>query len=281
MQKHILSTCLAISLIANSSYVFADQTITGGSSSSSTSEMSDGQAAAVVGGLLLLGGIMSLHSQSVAKAEESATQQAIKAEETATQQATKTLELKPGYTYLWSNGSNDTSPVIEYVESCTPAKQYSVTSKLVNGTAEVEDGNVSMKSENCNKTYDSRKKSMSEQAGDPWSLKTRHAQAEAKKKVDEAHEAAESREQETRKAQAESQRRSAASAKGCSGLYINKKVERRTRNTISLFGRSASNTNLHTYTIVGLDPASQQITLRDTYSGELSNSSCLSVQLME
>ncbi|QQZ28211.1 hypothetical protein HMY34_05265 [Thiothrix subterranea] len=260
MTKQILSTCLAISLIASNTYVSA-ATITG-DSSSSTTEMSDKEAGAALGGLALILLATSLYGQSVTKSNEA-----------ADAQATKTLELKPGYTYLWSNGSNDTSPVIEYVESCTPAKQYSVTSKLVNGTAEVEDGNVSMKSENCNKTYDSRKKSMSEQAGDPWSLKTRHAQAEAKKKVDEAHEAAESRVREARETQAQNQRKAAAVAKGCSGLYVNKVVK-----TGSAGGFAKMIGLTHEYVIIGIDNASKSVTLKNTYDGSMLNTVCADIQ---
>ncbi|WGZ95661.1 MAG: hypothetical protein QJT81_06650 [Candidatus Thiothrix putei] len=176
MQKHILSTCLAISLIANSSYVFADKTITGTGSSSSESEMSDGQAAAVVGGLLLLGGIMSLHSQSVAKAEE-----------TATQQATKTVELKPGHSYLWSTGSDDNNPLIEYVDSCTPAKQFTVKAKLANGIADSSDYYMSRTESECTRTYDSRQKAVQEYAGNPWNLNETTYQKElAEKKARQA-----------------------------------------------------------------------------------------------
>ncbi|SEA67468.1 hypothetical protein SAMN05660964_02147 [Thiothrix caldifontis] len=262
MQKHILSTCLAISLIANSSYVFADKTITGTGSSSSESEMSDGQAAAVVGGLLLLGGILSLHSQSVAKAEE-----------TATQQATKTVELKPGHTYLWSTGNNDTSLTIQYVESCTPAKQYSVTSKLVNGAAEVEDSNVSIKSEGCSKTYDSREKSMNEQAGDPWGLKTRYTRVQAEEKAQEARREAESKVRDAKEAQAKQQKMAAAYAKGCSGLYVNKVVK-----TGSAGGFAKMIGLTHEYVIIGIDKASQSVTLKNTYDGSMLNTECANIQ---
>lgn len=166
MKKQILSTCLAIFLIANASYVSAATSTDDG-----TNTLSKEDSAAVLGGLLLLGGIMSLHRQSVEKAEE-----------VATEKATKTIETKPGHTYLWSSGGNDSSPVIEYVESCTPAKQYRVTSKLVDNVAAVDDENVTIENENCSRKYDSRKKSMSEQVGDPWGLKARHAKVAAEPK---------------------------------------------------------------------------------------------------
>jgi hypothetical protein len=178
MQKHILSTCLAISLIANTSHaVEPDRTITGTGSSSNTSEMSDGQAAAVVGGLLLLGGIMSLHSQSV-----------VKAEETATQQATKTIELKQGHSYLWSTGSDDNNPLIEYIESCNPAKQFTVKAKIANGIADSSDYYMSRtESEGCTRTYDSRQKAVQEYAGNPWNLNEASYQKEqAERKAAEA-----------------------------------------------------------------------------------------------
>ncbi|MEN9425061.1 MAG: hypothetical protein RL122_2444 [Pseudomonadota bacterium] len=167
MKKQILSTCLAISLIANASYVSAATA----TPDDEPKKLSGEQQAALLGGILLISGIMSLHRQSVEKAEE-----------VATEQATKTLEVKPGHTYLWSSGSNDTSPVIEYVESCTPAKQYRVTSKLVDNVAEVDDDDVTIENESCSKKYDSRKKSMSEQVGDPWGLKARHAKVAAEPK---------------------------------------------------------------------------------------------------
>lgn len=169
MQKHILSTCLAISLIANTSYaVEPDRTITGTGSSSSTSEMSDGQAAAVVGGLLLLGGILSLHSQSVAKDQALTAETAKVAEEAATAQATKTITLKPGNTYLWSHV--DYSPVIEYVESCSPPKQYHNSGTLVNGTVKIGTGSIDLYTESCTRTYDARQKTVQQYSGNPWDL---------------------------------------------------------------------------------------------------------------
>jgi hypothetical protein len=167
-----------VSLIANTSYaVEPDRTITGTGSSSNTSEMSDGQAAAVVGGLLLLGGIMSLHSQSV-----------VKAEETATQQATKTIELKQGHSYLWSTGSDDNNPLIEYIESCNPAKQFTVKAKIANGIADSSDYYMSRtESEGCTRTYDSRQKAVQEYAGNPWNLNEASYQKEqAERKAAEA-----------------------------------------------------------------------------------------------
>lgn len=86
MRYKILVTFVSVALLVNTVAFAANQ-----SSSSSESEMSDGQAAGLLAGLVLIGGLLSLHGQSVEKA---------KAE--ATQQATKTLELRPGHTYIWS-----------------------------------------------------------------------------------------------------------------------------------------------------------------------------------
>lgn len=269
MQKQILSTCLAISLIANASFVSA-------ASSSDTTELTDKQSQALLGGLLLLGLGTTIYGQTVTRAEEVKQSKAVETEAAAKQQAARTLNTKSGHTYLWSTGSSDTTPIIEYVESCNPAKQYSVTAKIVNGTAEVEDSAVTVKNEACgNKIYDSRHKAVSEQAGDPWNLKIRFVQAEAKEKAQEARRDAESRAAEARREQAKQQKMAAAEAKGCSGLYVGRAVQTKTGGLVGFFTWGSARNN---YVITGIDQVSKSVTLKSTDDGTLQNTECREIQ---
>ncbi len=162
MKKQILSTCLAISLIASNTYVSA--------ASTDTTELTDDQSKAVLGGLLVIGLATTLYGQTVTRAEEAEKQQAAATEAAAKQKATKTLSAKPGHTYVWSSGSADTAPTVTYIESCTPAKQYSATAKLANGVADTNDSRITVKNDSCTIAYDSRHKAVQEYAGNPWSL---------------------------------------------------------------------------------------------------------------
>ena len=94
MRKQILGLFIVISMISSNCIVAAAEEKT----------LSGGEAGAVLGGLLLVG----LISQSISKSKEAAAAE-------VTRKATKTIEMKPKHSYLWSTGSDDKAPLIEYV----------------------------------------------------------------------------------------------------------------------------------------------------------------------